>query len=280
MFCLLRENQIKPNKEIYILDWSRADVKSRAKSTISHNYWKTVFVSLLMLIFTDGTIIQVCASLDDELRKIAKGVIAQEYEYGRLDIKVVIVLIILGVSALLVFLLANFLLDVFMKNPLEVGTKRFMVKTASALTADENGMIADIAYAFDHNYTNVVKVLFFKDLYCALWSLLLVVPGIYKRYQYRMVAYILGENPSISREKAFSISKEMMKGQIWKMFLFDLSFIPWHILGTCTIGIAEVLYVQPYVNIAKANLYREIREIYYLNKEMEEYKNELHNLNS
>ena len=42
-----------------------------------------------------------------------------------------------------------------------------------------------------------------------------------------MIPYILAENPKIQRKKAFKLSKEMMKGNKWKTFILDLSFLGW-----------------------------------------------------
>ena len=73
--------------------------------------------------------------------------------------------------------------------------------------------------------------MFLKGLFQGLWSLLFVIPGIIKSYEYRMIPYILSENPNISRKRAFEISKQMMKGNKWDTFVLDLSFIGWQILS-------------------------------------------------
>ena len=38
---------------------------------------------------------------------------------------------------------------------------------------------------------------FLQGLYIALWSLLLVIPGIVKTYSYAMTPYIMSEHPSL-----------------------------------------------------------------------------------
>ena len=69
--------------------------------------------------------------------------------------------------------------------------------------------------AFKSGYIgNVVKITFFRDLYLFLWSLLLVVPGIIKSYEYRMIPYLLAEYPDMPQEEAFRKSKEMMYGAL------------------------------------------------------------------
>ena len=51
----------------------------------------------------------------------------------------------------------------------------------------------EITYAFKSNYLNVIKIMFFKNLFTFLWTLLFIVPGIIKRYEYSMIPYILSE---------------------------------------------------------------------------------------
>ena len=39
--------------------------------------------------------------------------------------------------------------------------------------------------------------MFHYDIRIFLWSLLFIIPGFYKQYQYRMVPYILAETPDM-----------------------------------------------------------------------------------
>lgn len=93
------------------------------------------------------------------------------------------------------------------------------------------------------------------DLKIILWSLLLIVPGIIKAYEYRMVPYLLGENPGMSANEAFTLSSEMMSENKWNAFVLDLSFILWNMLSGITFGLAGVFYVFPYICQTNANLY-------------------------
>ena len=63
------------------------------------------------------------------------------------------------------------------------------------------------------------------------------MPGIIKSYEYRMIPYILAENPSINWREAFRLSKAMMDGQKWNTFVLDLSFIGWDLLSAVTGGL-------------------------------------------
>ena len=93
------------------------------------------------------------------------------------------------------------------------------------------------------------------DLFISLWSLLLIIPGIIKSYEYLMVPYILAENPQMDRKEIFEISRRMMDGEKMNAFLLDLSFLGWIFLTVLTCGVAGILYVQPYMMATRTELY-------------------------
>ena len=74
-----------------------------------------------------------------------------------------------------------------------------------------------------------------------------------------MIPYLLADNPQMTKEQAFAESKRMMKGQKWRTFVLDLSFIGWNILTLVTFGILGIFYVLPYMNEANAALYETLR---------------------
>lgn len=102
-------------------------------------------------------------------------------------------------------------------------------------------------------------VMFMQNLYIFLWTLLLVIPGIVKSYSYRMVPYIMAEQPDINYRDAIRISREMMDGEKMNTFVLDLSFILWGLLGAVTCGLGAVFYVKPYVEATNAELYVTLR---------------------
>ena len=168
-----------------------------------------------------------------------------------------------GVAMIFIFLIVfvvvlalAFALSSFLLNPIEMGCDRFFYRNLN-----ENEEVAkNVLFAFDHNYINVVKTLFFRDLYICLWSLLFVIPGIVKAYEYRMIPYLLAENPGLTTKEAFAKSKAMMTGQKWRAFVLDLSFIGWELLSLLTCGILSVFYVSPYEHATNAALYEALRD--------------------
>ena len=98
-----------------------------------------------------------------------------------------------------------------------VGTRRFFL---SNIYKDGKTSLGTVLYAFDHSYGNVVLTTFLKSLFIALWSLLLVIPGIVKMYSYFMVDYILADNPGLDQARAFEISKKTMVNEKMNVFIF------------------------------------------------------------
>jgi len=92
-----------------------------------------------------------------------------------------------------------------------------------------------------------------------LWFLLLIIPGIVALYAYRMVPYILADNPNIGYKRAVQLSVEMTRGHKFHIFGMDLSFIGWLLLGLIAFGVG-VLFVLPYINATNAELYAVLKQ--------------------
>lgn len=169
---------------------------------------------------------------------------------------IVIVVVVIFLIVLVIAMVIGMVYGALVINPVDIGAKRFFVKTLN-----EKAEVKEVAYAFDNNYKNVVKILFIKDIKILLWSLLFVIPGTVKSYEYLMIPYLLAENPNLTKEEAFRLSKQMMTGQKWDAFVLHLSFFWWDMFSIITAGIVSVLYVQPYRNLTFAALYEELSAI-------------------
>lgn len=216
--------------------WTRAELKDRAKVALSQNYWKLVIVGLIASVIGSGHNSSVEFNFTEES---STDILSMMGAFLPAILGMAFVGIIIGV-----------LISVFIVNPLEVGTKRFFLRS---LTEDTE--IRDLLWAFDHGYKNIVKIMFIRNLKIFLWSLLLIIPGIVKGYEYRMIPYLLAENPELTEEEVFRLTKRMMDEQKLEAFVLDLSFLGWDILSGITLGIVGIFYVQPYVNLTDAALY-------------------------
>lgn len=228
--------------------WSRAELKGRAKEAFKRNYWTCVVVALLLTILTGSATGSATRSnnVQEEISSgISSGVVEDGTDIARIVVSSV-VLGVVGVAAVVILLL-----DIFLFAPFEVGGCHFFVENIYG-----KPRVGEILYAFKSGaYGKIVLTLFLRNLFISLWTLLFIIPGIIKSYEYRMVPYLLAENPQISRQEAFQSSKEMMRGQKWNAFVLDLSFIGWLLLAGITCGLAGIFYVTPYIEATNAELY-------------------------
>lgn len=230
--------------------WSRKELKAAGKAAFKANYWRTVLVSLILLVCFGGTaastasgakgdegdgkqLLSILTAMDPStVQKIVFGVIGA----------------VVGVGII------SLLVRVFVLNPLEVGCKNFLVKNN-----ESPAELGELKRSFSPAWMRNVGALFLRDLFLVLWTCLFIIPGIVKAYSYRMVPYILADDPDISAMEAIRKSREMMNGHKWNTFVLDLSFIGWYLLVAITFEIVGVLWVNPYVDSTNAALYRALK---------------------
>lgn len=122
------------------------------------------------------------------------------------------------------------------------------------------GEKAEVGQLFDgfKNFVNAFVLYLVNNIFIALWSLLLIVPGIIKTYAYSMSFYILRDNPEMTQAEARKASIEMMQGNKWRLFCLELSFIGWILLSMLTLGIL-MFWVAPYMQTAIAAFYEDLK---------------------
>lgn len=96
------------------------------------------------------------------------------------------------------------------------------------------------------------------SIFTALWSLLFVVPGIVKMYAYSQAYCIKADHPEYDWRTCINASKEMMQGHKGELFVLDLSFLGWYIVGALCLGFGT-LWVYPYHFAARTVFYDKLR---------------------
>ena len=226
--------------------WNRRELKQRGKGAFLRNYGITVLVTLILGFLTgelsgngvSNSVRDVMTENDGDIMALAS------YLW----------LLVFGIGLLL--MLIGLLVKIFIGNLIEIGAMRFYEENSTG-KAPLGSILAGFRQGY---YGKNVLTLFLRDLYLVLWTILLIIPGIVKSYEYSMIPYILAENPAISRQRAFEISREMMRGEKWEAFVLDLSFIGWNILSGITFGIVGLLYSRPYQKSTWSELYKVNRE--------------------
>ena len=174
-----------------------------------------------------------------------------EYEYQN-QLKSVLVIFAAFFGMLVKLLIAD---------PVSVGANRIYLESINY----ENTKITRILFPFKNKrYWKVVKTMLLKTIYKTMWNFT-IIGGFIKGYSYKMVPYIIAENPDIEATEAIKISRTMMDGNKKKSFLLDFSFMGWNILQYITLGLLGI-FVTPYYSITYAELYKTLRSEYIQNK--------------
>jgi len=277
--------------------WERKELKKKAKKVVHKNYWTAIVVCFLIALLTGefGTSIVGMWNSEDsmdpnyvvhhtiqnssnffqkenlratlnETQKAALEAIEANLDNATKSQKYIFKIwdavnsfhsnqptlgVILCIGAVLALSFTIFIAD-----PLIVGGKRYFLKARQA----GNTKIRVMIEVFQkENWLNVAIIMFLRNIYNALWYLT-IVGGIIKTYEYRMIPYLLAENPKMDRKEAFQISKQMMKHNKWKTFVLDMSFFGWNFLSVLTFGLLSILYTNPYNAATIAELYVTLKE--------------------
>ena len=148
----------------------------------------------------------------------------------------------------IIFAVLYFILGSFVK----VGYSRFNLDVID----QKDGELGTL-FSYASNWRTTAIAALLETIYVFLWSLLLFIPGIMASYSYAMKDFILAEHPELTASEAIARSKEMMRGNRWRLFCLDFSFIGWIILCTFTLGIGN-LWLNPYTQASHAAFYREV----------------------
>lgn len=216
--------------------WTREELKSLARSSLRGNYWKAFLI---------GLVLSLASGSGNGGSSGRAGDTANEFIHRHPDAFIIII-------AIIILSIAYRLL---LGYSLEIGSRKYFVQLAQFKNTD-----GCYSFAFDsENYRSIIGTMLLRDVYNLLWSLLFIIPGIIKAYSYRMVPYILTDNPNIGADKAITLSRKMMNGNKFETFVLDLSFLGWYLLGVL-VFVVGIFFVNPYVFATEAQLYLVLRK--------------------
>jgi uncharacterized membrane protein len=240
------------------MNWQRSILKDNAKISLHNCYWVSFAVSLVATLLSGG-IFSIYSSFQHLVKKLhdfqdglflrnewSGADFSWHHSFGFFPT-------ISSILALLTLLVA-----IFIGAAMMVGASRYYLRKRFGDTH-----FSTLFSGFQQSWGNTVGVLFTTNLFIFLWSLLFIVPGIVKRYQYYYVDFLLADNPSLTGKRAREISWMLSDGEKGRLFLFDLSFFWWYILvgltSLITLGLS-VSFLMPYVESARAELYIYVRD--------------------
>lgn len=237
--------------------WTRAEIKAYAKDFLRKNYWKAFVVCLIVGIITGG------GNSSNRNNNRNNNNFNQEHHneqsvvsgYSNKAINVVTSgirspLFFLTGGAMLLITLVFLIGMITIGYAIQVGRSRFFLDGFKGEVS-----IGKIFSTFNQEeYWSILATMFLTALYGALWTLLFIIPGIIKAYEYRMVPYILAEKPDLSPSDIITRSRDITRGHKLDIFVLDLSFIGWYLLGALLCGVG-VVFVAPYKHATEARLY-------------------------
>ena len=279
--------------------WSRKELKERAKKVIKNNYWTAIIVCFILMMFTGefGTATVGTREYNDSIdpnyieNKITvfvnpeerDKIIEEKYKLNNIPEQVLnainanlnnitksekyvfkiwdaVKLFYMEIPQIGILLCIGAVLAcafiILISEPLTVGGKKYFLKAREGKDTKVS-VILDVYK--NKNWLHVAGIMFLKNLYNLLWFLT-IIGGIIKAYEYRMIPYILAQNPKVTKKEAFKLSKQMMQGNKWKTFVLDISFFLWYLLSMLTFGLLSVLYVNPYSLATNTELFVTLKE--------------------
>lgn len=227
--------------------WTSEEMKQRAKDALQGKYWAILGVSIL-----GGVLQGAFFTLLMEIYDPQDGLVFLFGNYA-IDMQALI-------RIWIVIMLVSWIYSVFVGHTIWIGLTKYYLESA-----DKIGTLSTLFDFFKSSYWNVVKITFLYYLKIALWLLCFVVPGIIKLYEYRMVPFILAENPDMNSSEVFKQSALLTQNNKWNIFVLELSFLGWILLGVLCCGIG-VMFVAPYVDMTMTQLYLYLKEMHGLDK--------------
>lgn len=139
--------------------------------------------------------------------------------------------------------------SILISGPMTLGYTMFAI----SLFRKKEASPAEVFYGFER-FGKAFGLYIVMSVFILLWTLLLIIPGIIAAFRYSMSFYILADNPDIGIMEALNESKRLMKGNKWKYFCLNLSFIGWGLLSSLTLGIG-FLWLMPYIEVSIVAFY-------------------------
>ena len=181
--------------------------------------------------------------------RLGKGIFTNRWLMG------VLVCLILGAITTAAGTIIPGLGAIIIVGPVTYGLKKMFLIQARE---DRDMKIGDLFCGFSEDFGGTFLLGLMSNLFVILWSLLLVIPGIVKSYAYEMMYYIKADHPEYDWRTCLRESEKMMKGHKWQLFVLDLSFLGWYIVGLLCLGIG-VLWVAPYHQATRSQFYESLK---------------------
>ena len=255
--------------------FSVKQIKANARYVLRRSYWPSMVIVLLMIAAAAVSSL-ITTMIGTGMRKLT-GVSSFSFLYtDYFDYPSNV----LSLAVYAVNFITNNTVYFFMMGPIWLGIDRFFIATREQQNPVSFGYLR---YGFTGEYLKKSWANLSTALITWCWSIVIYIPVVigtvlkhitnndnFKMFiflspifmipwfiaqlRYSMVPYIIANNGNISGKRARELSTEMTTGHKMDLFLLELSFIGWIILGIFAF-ILGFLFVVPYVYAARAEAY-------------------------
>lgn len=208
------------------------DIRARARASLERKLFGSVWMMLLLCNLIYSGIVGVPSSMSTAISRISPALAA-------------------GIGFPLM------VSTIILEGPMTYGLSRVFHKVAKG---NRRVNVGDLFSGFRENFGEALLLGFMRDLFIFLWSLLFLIPGIIKSYAWSMASFIQQESDEKHWRTCLDESADLTYGYKGKLFLLDLSFIGWYLLGALCLGVG-MLWVEVYHMEARAHMYEELKKI-------------------
>lgn len=244
--------------------WTRVVLKSRAKKVLKNTYFISLIVGLVLLLLNSGRVTFNYSGNSSNynqpnpyIQELPSGSFIEEAPRYVQPANPIIVFIsrLFSITFALVMVIWS-IFKIIVGNNLTVGAYRYFVRTGEG----KEDSLSSLAYGFTYGrFSNIFFTMLLRSVYLFLWSLLFVFPGIVKSYSYRLVPHLLADNPNLPPKRAIYLSRMLMNGEKFSVFVLDLSFFGWQFLASIIPFVGQIA-LNPYLMATDAQLYIALRE--------------------
>lgn len=246
--------------------WTREQLKTNAKALLRIKYWPLFGLSFILFIlgahggvgnnsryektWTNPSDTVFSSPLSESLNQGFKEsqVIGRTFSFfGQ---KVPLAALPAIIIPIVVIALIILILYLAIGASLQVGCYKIYLEALR--TGDVNWSY--MGHGFKNNWGTIVLTYFLTDLFIFLGFLCFIVPGVILYYRYRLVPYILANEPDLTTSEVMAKSKEITDGEKFNIFVLDLSFIGWYLLASIPMGLG-LFFLFPYLDATYTGLY-------------------------
>jgi len=138
------------------------------------------------------------------------------------------------------------IVSMIISGPLQLGAAIFFLTFVRGGQAD-----FEMLFRGFKNFGNALGAYILMAVFIALWSLLLIIPGIIACLAYSQTFFLMAQDSRLGPMEAIQASKELMVGHKGRLFCLGLRFFGWALLCILTLGIG-FFWLGPYASVSYA----------------------------